>query len=272
VYEWLAELKAGQRVLDIASGPGSFPMAGLACTAIAIDEDVDAFGTAAPLPPGQHARVFGKSERLPFNDASFDLIVCNHALEHLEQLEAALDEMRRVLKPDGRLYVSVPFGFGVCDGVYRWVFEGGGHVNRLRREQVIELVQRRLGLKLVRWQKLYSSFVYLHRLLVMMESPPPNLPRRLMRIAKLPKAVVKAAQRSLYVGTRMLDRRAGTSTALYGWAFWFAREADDAVEEPAYINVCMYCGAGHPAASLSAVSRGTYTCPVCNGRNPFTRD
>ena len=245
-------------------------MTGLACTAIAIDEDVDAFGTAAPLPAGRYARAFGKSERLPFVDSSFDLIVCNHALEHLEHLEAALDEMRRVLKPNGRLYVSVPYGFGVCDGVYRWVFEGGGHVNRLRREQVIQLVERHAGLKLVRWQKLYSSFVYLHRMLVMMESPPPNLPRRLTRLALLPKLVVKAAQRGLYLGTRMLDRRAGTITALYGWAFWFAREGVEATEELAYINVCMYCGAGHPAHSLRLLPRNFYVCPVCNGRNPFT--
>ena len=32
-------------------------------------------------------------------------------------------EIGRVLKPDGRLVVSIPNGYGLCDGIYRFVFE-----------------------------------------------------------------------------------------------------------------------------------------------------
>jgi SAM-dependent methyltransferase len=254
-------------VLDVASGAGSFSCWRLRCSVVAVDEDVDAFSNADALPAGPFWRVIGKSEGLPFAAGSFDLIVCNHALEHLEDLGGALDEMRRVLKPDGRMYVSVPYGYGVCDGIYRWLFEGGGHVNRFRRDDVIRVVESRTGLKLVRWQKLYSSFAYLYRILVMLKDPPPGLPPRIVRAGWLPPVVVKLAHRMLYVGTRLADRWFGTSSALYGWAFWFDRAAEAVVEEPSYPHVCMYCGSGHPVESLKRRSRWTYSCPRCNGTN-----
>ena len=40
---------------------------------------------------------------IPFPDASFDRVLAIHVLEHLPDLPAALAEIRRVLKPDGRL-------------------------------------------------------------------------------------------------------------------------------------------------------------------------
>jgi SAM-dependent methyltransferase len=41
-------------------------------------------------------------------DAAFDLVTANHALEHIPRVRPVLAEMRRVLKPDGLLFVSVP--------------------------------------------------------------------------------------------------------------------------------------------------------------------
>ena len=41
-------------------------------------------------------------------DASFDLVTVNHALEHIPRVREALGEMRRVLRPQGVLFVSVP--------------------------------------------------------------------------------------------------------------------------------------------------------------------
>lgn len=47
-------------------------------------------------------------EKLPFKDKSFDLIVALDVLEHIDEDRAALDEWRRVLKPKGKLLVTVP--------------------------------------------------------------------------------------------------------------------------------------------------------------------
>jgi SAM-dependent methyltransferase len=214
-------------------------------------------------------RVFGRVEQLPIAPASVDLVICNHALEHFPHLDAALDEIGRVLKPSGRLYVSIPNGYGFCDGVYRWTFEGGGHVNRFRRDDLVRLVQSRVGVRLVQWQKLYSSFVYLHRVLPLLDSPPPDLQVRLKRIAHLPRVFVKAAHRGLYVGTRVMDRWFGTEWAIYGWALWFNRGTGPAIENPPYVNVCMYCGAGHPAESVQRLQWRSWVCPSCQGRNLF---
>jgi len=47
-------------------------------------------------------------EPLPFTDAMFDLVVALDVLEHVEDDEAALRELARVLVPGGRLLVTVP--------------------------------------------------------------------------------------------------------------------------------------------------------------------
>lgn len=45
---------------------------------------------------------------LPFADNSFDLVLCNHVIEHITGDIVALGELKRVLAPDGMLLVGVP--------------------------------------------------------------------------------------------------------------------------------------------------------------------
>lgn len=45
---------------------------------------------------------------LPFSDASFDVILCNHVLEHIPDHQLALSELYRVLKPGGWGILQVP--------------------------------------------------------------------------------------------------------------------------------------------------------------------
>jgi SAM-dependent methyltransferase len=52
--------------------------------------------------------VRGNAERLPFADASFDLVTCSEVLEHIRTPSRALREMHRVLKPGGTLLLSTP--------------------------------------------------------------------------------------------------------------------------------------------------------------------
>jgi len=271
MYDWISELKPGQWVLDLASGPGSFNYSSCAGSVVALDEDRDAFQSAAPLPKGSYHRTFGRGANLPFRGGAFDLVICHHALEHVEELESTLEEIRRVLKKDGRLFVSVPNGYGLCDAVYRAVFEGGGHVNRFRRNDLVALIERSVDVRLARWTKLYSSFVYLRRLMELLEAPPPDLSKRLLRIGKLPRWTIGGAQKGLYAATRTVDRGWGTDLAVYGWAFYFDNENSRAapVEEPAYLNVCLYCGAGQPAAEMERVSRRSYRCSACSRVTAF---
>jgi SAM-dependent methyltransferase len=259
LYDWLLQLGASDRALDLASAGGSFSVAEVACSVIAIDEDPGAFLADDAV----RRRVVARLEHLPVASGTIDLVVCNHALEHIAELMPALDEIGRVLKPSGRLYVAVPDGHGLCDGLYRCLFEGGGHVNRFRRDEFVRLIEARTGLRLARWQKLYSSFGYLRGIPDLPDAP--DLQARLQRLRRLPRRAIYAAQAVLYAGTRVLDGWLKTSSAIYGWAFWFERSAAAALENPPYVNVCLYCGAGHPPDS------GTRLCEVCGRRNRWWR-
>lgn len=52
---------------------------------------------------------------MPFSSGIFDVVVSMHVLEHVESEKGMMDEIRRVLKPDGVLLISVPndLSFGV---------------------------------------------------------------------------------------------------------------------------------------------------------------
>ncbi len=57
--------------------------------------------------------------RLPWNDNTFDRIVSIHILEHLTDLPKALDEVSRLLKPDGVFDVVIPCEGGVAYSLAR---------------------------------------------------------------------------------------------------------------------------------------------------------
>ena len=46
------------------------------------------------------------ADNIPFPDAHFDIVIANHMLYHVPNLNQALSEIGRVLKPDGTLYAS----------------------------------------------------------------------------------------------------------------------------------------------------------------------
>ena len=92
---------------------------------------------AAPTMPDSVRLEAGDVCRLPYEDDSFELIVCFELIEHLEQPLAALDELVRVLAPTGLLIVSSP---------NRGVYPDGNphHVNEFTGEQLREALDSRL--------------------------------------------------------------------------------------------------------------------------------
>jgi ubiquinone/menaquinone biosynthesis C-methylase UbiE len=265
MHDWMEQMKAGQRVLDLGAGAGSLKSFEYACTVVCVDSDKDAF--ANPYAPQSVVqRVIALGESLPFPASSFDLVLCHHALEHIANVSGTLQEISRVLKSTGRLFISVPNGYGLCDGIYRYVFEGGDHVNRFHRPQLVAMVEKTVGLRLTAWQKLYSSFAYLARVKDLDPSIFPQLAPRLRRFARLPAGVIAVLQGSLYVGTRIADRIAGVDWALYGWALYFERSitGDKIREDPPFVNVCLYCGSGYAANEISRRWKVLFRCPGCS--------
>lgn len=61
----------------------------------------------ADIVPGA-ADVVADITKLQFEDETFDYIICNHVLEHVIDEKAALNEMRRCLKINGKAVVTVP--------------------------------------------------------------------------------------------------------------------------------------------------------------------
>jgi SAM-dependent methyltransferase len=53
--------------------------------------------------------VFGDGNRLPFADESVDTVLSTEVLEHVPDPRRCVREMARILKPGGRLLVTVPF-------------------------------------------------------------------------------------------------------------------------------------------------------------------
>ena len=53
------------------------------------------------------------SLNIPFKDSSFDSVVCTELLEHLKEPGECLEEIKRVLRPRGYLYLSVPQSWGM---------------------------------------------------------------------------------------------------------------------------------------------------------------
>ena len=96
-------LKAGMRVLDIATGTGLVAREALATVGptgvvIGLDPSAGMLGEARSL---GIPLVRGLGERLPCADASFDFVSMGFALRHVEDLDPLFAEIFRVLKPGG---------------------------------------------------------------------------------------------------------------------------------------------------------------------------
>jgi len=62
----------------------------------------------------------GDIMKMPFEDASFDHVTCGYALRNVPDIEGALKEIRRVLKPGGR-FCSLDFAHPT-NSLYRWAY------------------------------------------------------------------------------------------------------------------------------------------------------
>jgi SAM-dependent methyltransferase len=112
---------------------------------------------------------------LPFASGSIDAIVANHSLKHFDELAACLAEMGRVTGGRGALYVAVPDASTLTDRLYRWLGDGGGHVNAfVEAAAVARQIEDATGLRHVATRTLCSSLSFLHR-----DNAPHPRPRRL---------------------------------------------------------------------------------------------
>ncbi|PZF93953.1 class I SAM-dependent methyltransferase [Micromonospora deserti] len=107
---------AGRTVLDVGGGPGYFASAFRAAGAryVGLDPDVGDFSAAGDSVAGM---LRGSGTALPVRTASVDVAFSSNVLEHVSEPTRMLDEMVRVTRPGGLLFVSYT----------PWLSPWGGH-------------------------------------------------------------------------------------------------------------------------------------------------
>lgn len=106
-----AGIEAGERVLDVACGTGivARTVARRAGPGVVVGVDVNpAMLEMARQAAGETIEfVESNAQSLPFDDASFDVVLCQQGLQFFRDRVGALKEMHRVIKPGGRAVCAV---------------------------------------------------------------------------------------------------------------------------------------------------------------------
>ncbi len=149
-------------VLDAGCGEGfvidhfskknpSFQLTGVDLSEEAVAYATEHFGDAARFRKGS---VY----KLPFSDNSFDTVLCSEVLEHLEDPERAINELKRVAR--NYVVITVP-----REPYFKWLNNIGkalrispdpGHVNFWTRETFQEFIREHLDNPVFDWKYLYQ--------------------------------------------------------------------------------------------------------------------
>jgi SAM-dependent methyltransferase len=156
-YGWTAGLVRDREVLDAGCGAGrgtAILAAAGATRAVGVDISDDAVRGARERCGSAAQFVVGDLSELAFEDCSFDVVTCFETLAQVGDLERALDELRRVLRPGGVLLLSLPNGAAGRAG-------NPLYPNEYRPHEIAEALGRRFAeVGLYRQQSHFASLVW----------------------------------------------------------------------------------------------------------------
>jgi SAM-dependent methyltransferase len=157
-FEWL-EIKPASNVLEIgcgSGGPALFMARTRRCHIIGIDNNENGIATAKEMSQEQglaslvRFQYADASNPLPFEDETFDSIICIDAINHLPNRPRVLAEWRRVLKSEGRILFTDPITvtgllsneeIAVRSSIGYFLFAPIGEDERLIKEAGFELIR-----------------------------------------------------------------------------------------------------------------------------------
>ncbi len=98
---------AGQRILDVGCGVGMYVRAfsALSPHAYGVEIDLERARRAGAIVPGIS---LAPAERLPFADATFDVVLLHEVIEHVDDDAQTLAEACRVTRPGGHVIIFAP--------------------------------------------------------------------------------------------------------------------------------------------------------------------
>jgi SAM-dependent methyltransferase len=258
--EVIAAQPPGARVLDAGCGPGSWPYG--------LRDDLDVTGFDIKFPPGPPARsdrvrvTRADLARLPFRPDRFDLTVCHYVLEHVTELEACCDELVRVTRPGGTLYLSVPRAAAFDDRLYRFAGYFAKYAlmkfrKRIEHQQRFDLAGllarfRARGMEPTAHAFVPAGFSWM------------NDPR------------TQPLQGAFTDALAALHRATGLDLAAdANFVLTFVRRGGPVGEAPLpgrrqVTHVCRRCGE-HAIVEAARPWPGRWTCPWCGEHNPFGR-
>jgi SAM-dependent methyltransferase len=142
-YHFAARWARGKRVLDVACGEGygTALLARGAAQVIGADLSPAAIEHAKRVYAGVANAQFvcAPCTKLPLEAASIDVAMSFETIEHIGEQEAFLEELTRVLKPDGVLVLSCPNKLAYTD---KRGFVNEFHVKELYRDELAALVNK----------------------------------------------------------------------------------------------------------------------------------
>jgi len=154
-YRAVADLAAGRRVVDLASGEGygSALLGEAAASVIGVERDHAAVVHASATYRAPRLRfVEGSVAEVPLRGECFDVVVCFEALEHVEEQDALCAEAARLLVAGGLFVVSTPNREVYSEEAG---FQNPFHVRELDLEEFATLLRRHFAQVRVFGQRVY---------------------------------------------------------------------------------------------------------------------
>jgi ubiquinone/menaquinone biosynthesis C-methylase UbiE len=115
-YRWALDhfqLKPGERILDVGCGPADIWKSqttrlpeGVSLTLCDLSAGMVQAARAGLGAGSRFVFSVGDAQAIPFQSGSFDLVVANHMLYHVPDIQQAAREIQRVLRPGGRLVAA----------------------------------------------------------------------------------------------------------------------------------------------------------------------